>query len=138
MKIISNSLLRSFVGFEALFDELDKVSDFKETNYPAYNIEKTNQNSFIISIAVAGLNENSINIQFKRGLLKVEALNNDKKQNIEYLHKGLAQRSFIKTFRLQNNLEVLSAVLQNGILNIHLKSIVPEEEEIKNIKIISK
>ena len=138
MKIISNSLLRSFVGFEALFDELDKVSDFKETNYPAYNIEKTNQNSFIISIAVAGFNENSINIQFKRGLLKVEALNNDKKQNIEYLHKGLAQRSFIKTFRLQNNLEVLSAVLQNGILNIHLKSIVPEEEEIKNIKIISK
>ena len=138
MKIISNSLLRSFVGFEALFDELDKVSDFKETNYPAYNIEKTNQKSFIISIAVAGFNENSINIQFKRGLLKVEALNNDKKQNIEYLHKGLAQRSFIKTFRLQNNLEVLSAVLQNGILNIHLKSIVPEEEEIKNIKIISK
>ena len=138
MKIISNSLLRSFVGFEALFDELDKVSDFKETNYPAYNIEKTNQNSFIISIAVAGFNENSINIQFKRGLLKVEALNNDKKQNIEYLHKGLAQRSFIKTFRLQNNLEVLSAVLQNGILNIHLESIVPEEEEIKIIKIISK
>ena len=138
MKIISNSLLRSFVGFEALFDELDKVSDFKETNYPAYNIEKTNQNSFIISIAVAGFNENSINIQFKSGLLKVEALNNEKKQNIEYLHKGLAQRSFIKTFRLQNNLEVLSAVLQNGILNIHLKSIVPEEEEIKNIKIISK
>mgnify|MGYP001250604892 FL=1 len=138
MKIISNSLLRSFVGFEALFDELDKVSDFKETNYPAYNIEKTNQNSFIISIAVAGFNENSINIQFKKGLLKVEALNNEKKQNIEYLHKGLAQRSFIKTFRLQNNLEVLSAVLKNGILNIHLKSIIPEEEEIKNIKIISK
>jgi len=49
MKIISNSLLRSFVGFEALFDELDKVSDFKETNYPAYNIEKTDEKSFIIS-----------------------------------------------------------------------------------------
>ena len=138
MKIISNSLLRSFVGFEALFDELDKVSDFKETNYPAYNIEKTDEKSFIISIAVAGFNENSLNIKFKKGLLKVEAINDDKKHNIEYLHKGLAQRSFNKTFRLQNNLEVLSATLQNGILNIHLKSIIPEEEEIKNIKIISK
>ena len=138
MKIISNSLLRSFVGFDALFDELDKLADDKESNYPAYNIEKTGEDTFLISIAVAGFNKNSLRIQFKSGLLTVEAFNIQKKQDIEYLHRGLANRSFVKHFRLQNNIEVLKAELQDGLLSIFLSRIIPEENEVKIIDIISK
>ena len=138
MKIISNSLLRSFVGFDSLFDELDKVSDFKEPNYPAYNIEKKSENLFTISIAVAGFNKESIKVQFKSGMLTVEAFNTQKKDDNHYLHKGLAQRSFIKHFRLQNNIEVEDAILKDGIIYINLARAIPEEEEPKIIKIISK
>ena len=71
-------------------------------------------------------------------MLTVEVFNTEKKEDTQYLHKGLAQRSFVKHFRLQNNIEVEDAILKDGILYINLNRVIPEEESPKIIKIISK
>ena len=135
MAYISSPLIRSFIGFDSFFDELNKLSEFKESNYPAYNIEKIDVNNYQIILAVAGFRVENIIIEYKTGLLTVEAKSMHSNEKIEYLHKGIAQRAFIKQFRIENNIEVQNAELENGILKIFLKRLIPEEKSPIRIKI---
>ena len=133
MTFITTPLMRSFVGFDNLFDEFERMSSFTDNNYPAYNIIKTGDEDYKIEIAVAGFNENEISIELKKGLMTVEA--SKAKLSNEYLHRGIAERSFTKQFRLAENMEVKNADLRDGLLTISLFREIPEAEKPKQIKI---
>ena len=133
MTFITTPLMRSFVGFDNLFDEFERMSSFTDNNYPAYNIIKTGNEDYKIEIAVAGFNENEISIEVKKGLMTVEA--SKAKLSNEYLHRGIAERSFTKQFRLADNMEVKNADLRDGLLTVNLYREIPEAEKPKQIKI---
>ena len=133
MTFITTPLMRSFVGFDNLFDEFERMSSFTDNNYPAYNIIKTGDEDYKIEIAVAGFNENEISIEVKKGLMTVEA--SKAKLSNEYLHRGIAERSFTKQFRLADNMEVKNADLRDGLLTINLYREIPEAEKPKQLKI---
>ena len=133
MTFITTPLMRSFVGFDNLFDEFERMSSFTDNNYPAYNIIKTGDEDYQIEIAVAGFNENEISIEVKKGLMTVEA--SKAKLSNEYLHRGIAERSFTKQFRLAENMEVKNADLRDGLLTVNLFREIPEAEKPKQIKI---
>ena len=133
MTFITTPLMRSFVGFDNLFDEFERMSSFTDNNYPAYNIIKTGDEDYKIEIAVAGFTENEMSIEVKKGLMTVEA--SKAKLSNEYLHRGIAERSFTKQFRLADNMEVKNADLRDGLLTVNLYREIPEAEKPKQIKI---
>ncbi len=137
MSFITSSLIKSFVGFDALFDEINKVSALKETNYPAYNLEKLELDKFKITIAVAGFSIDQLSVEVLGSLLTVKAERANSYQDIEYIHKGIAQRPFIKNFRLESNLLISLAELKEGMLSIYLNRVTPEEPKPVTIKINS-
>ena len=137
MTFITTPFMRSFVGFDSLFDELQKVSDSKENSYPAFNIEKTGEYTYEISLALAGFNENEIDINLNQSILIIKGKSLENVNNKNYLHKGIAKRAFTKQFRLAENVEVNDANFENGILTIKLTKIIPDEEKPRQIKINS-
>ena len=138
MTFITTPNFRSFVGFDSLFDELEKVSNFKENSYPAYNIEKTGDNSYEITIALAGFKETQLNIEVERSVLTISTLNEDSAENRNYLHKGIATRAFTKQFRLAENVEVDNASFENGLLVVKLHKNIPEADLPRKIEINAK
>ena len=138
MTFITTPNFRSFVGFDTLFDELEKVSNFKENSFPAYNIEKTGNLSYEITIALAGFKETQLNIEVEQSILKISTLNEDPAENRNYLHKGIATRTFTKQFRLADNVEVDNASFENGLLVIKLHKNIPEADLPRKIEINAK
>ena len=137
MSFITSSLIKSFVGFDALFDEINKVSELKEPNYPPYNLEKLGLEKYKITIAVAGFSIDQLSVEVLGSLLIVKTESEKNFQEIEYIHKGIAQRPFIKKFRLESNLQVTLAELKEGMLSIYLNRVIPEESKPVKIKINS-
>lgn len=128
------------IGFDSIFNELDRLTQANQTNYPPYNIIKQSDNDFSIEIAVAGFREGDITISVEKNVLTVkgkqlETLNELDGSQPEYLHRGISARDFIRTFTLADHVEVVGAVNQHGILSISLKRIVPVEELPKSIEI---
>ena len=138
MSFVSSSLIKSFVGFDTLFDEINKLSEIKEPNYPAYNLEKLKENHYKITIAVAGFSIENLSAEVSGTLLVVKASSPLKASGTEYLYKGIAQRPFIKKFRLENNIKVYFAELTEGMLSIFLEKIIPKDTFPIKIKINTK
>ena len=138
MTFITTPNFRSFVGFDSLFDELEKVSNFKENTYPSYNIEKTGDLSYEITVALAGFNETQLNIEVEQSVLTISTVNEDTVENRNYLHKGIATRAFTKQFRLAENVEVDSASFENGLLILKLNKIIPDADLPRKIAINAK
>ena len=138
MTFITTPNFRSFVGFDSLFDELEKVSNFKENSYPAYNIEKTGELSYEITIALAGFKETQLNIEVEQSVLTISTLNEDPAENRNYIHKGIATRAFTKQFRLAENVEVDNASFENGLLVVKLHKNIPEADLPRKIEINAK
>lgn len=138
MTFITTPNFRSFVGFDSLFDELERVSNFKENSYPAYNIEKTGDFSYEITIALAGFKETQLNIELEQSVLTISTLNEDLAENRNYLHKGIATRAFTKQFRLAENVEVDNASFENGLLVVKLHKNIPEADLPRKIEINAK
>ena len=138
MSFVSSSLVKSFVGFDSLFDEINKLSEIKEPNYPAYNLEKLKENYYRITIAVAGFSIENLSVEVSGTLLAVKASSPLKTPENEYLYKGIAQRPFIKNFRLENNVKVYNAELIEGMLSIFLEKIIPKDTSPIKIKINTK
>ena len=129
---------RATVGFDRIFDEMDRVFQNSKTNsYPPYNIVKADENTYLIEIAAAGFNENEFDIEMHRGVLTVRANIIARDVDTNYIHKGIATRSFERKFTLADTVKVESVVLQQGMLTIHLVNIVPEEMQPKKIAINS-
>ena len=131
-------LYRSTVGFDRLFTMLDSLGqpDNSQT-YPPYNIERTGEDSYRVSLAVAGFAESDIDIESHRNVLTVKGERKDeqKGEGSEVIYRGIAGRAFERRFQLADHVEVTGAVLKNGLLHIDLKRNVPEELKPRKIAI---
>ena len=136
MSFLSSPYMSSFVGFESLFDEIERMSTEKQSSYPPYDIKKVSNNSFLIVLALAGFNANDLMIEATSSELVVTG-KGDKIGQAEYIHKGIAKRAFTKTFRLADNVIVDGAEFKDGLLSIHLYREDPKNEVPKKISIKS-
>ena len=131
------TLHRRFIGFDHLFDELNRTFTVqKQDNYPPHNIIRNGEHTYQIELAVAGFDEDELDVQLNGSVLKIigERKLSDS-DTIEYLHRGIAARNFEKTFPLSENVEVRGAVVRNGIMTVNLELIVPEEQKPKKVAI---
>jgi len=140
---------RATIGFDQLFTELDRTfANSVNTGYPPYNIVKVNEDNYEIELAVAGWRMEELSITLDKNQLIVEGDPTfkefsdaehvewrDKEQPQHYLHKGISNRNFIRTFQIAEHVEVKGANLELGILKITLKRNVPEELQPKKIAI---
>jgi molecular chaperone IbpA len=131
-------LYRSTVGFDRLFTMLDSLGQPESgTTYPPYNIERTGEDAYRISMAVAGFSDKDITIEAHRNVLSVRGERQDEAngEGSEVLYRGIAARTFERRFQLADHVEVLGAELKNGLLHIDLKRSVPEELKPRKIEI---
>lgn len=129
---------RSTVGFDRLFEELNReFANSKSTGYPPYNVAEITDNEWMISIAVAGFSMDNLDITLDKNILTVEGTAPGGDEEVKYLHKGIAGRNFRRHFTLAEHVEVDNAILELGMLNIHLKRNVPEALQPKKISISS-
>ena len=137
-------LYKMSIGFDRLADQFFNDPSFAtaQTGYPPFNITKhdvegNNEPMYAITLAVAGFTKNDIDISIEDGSLKIEGKTNvmETDESVEFLHKGIAERNFIRTFKLADYVEVESAKLEDGILRINLFRNVPEAMKPKTIDI---
>ena len=133
MTFFSTPVARQFVGFDSLFDELNALADRKESNYPAYNIAKDDDEHYRIELALAGFSSDEITIQTEKGILTIEANKAEERGN--YIHQGIAKRGFSKMFRLAEYMKVDDAQFVDGILTVFLQREVPEADRPQQISI---
>jgi molecular chaperone IbpA len=131
-------LYRSTVGFDRLFTMLDSLAqpDNGQT-YPPYNIERTGEDAYRVSMAVAGFSEDELAIEAHRNVLSIKGERKDESNGdgSEVLYRGIAARSFERRFQLADHVEVTGAKLKNGLLHIDLKRTIPEELKPRKIAI---
>jgi molecular chaperone IbpA len=127
---------RSTVGFDRLFDLMDSYAD-QSAGYPPYNIERSDDTHYRVTLAVAGFGEKDLNIEVREGVLTVtgERSESEKSENKGLLYQGIAGRSFERRFQLADHVEVRSAKLENGLLFIDLERLIPEEKRPRKIAI---
>ena len=125
----------AFVGFDHLFDELDRVARHANDNYPPHNIVKVNDTNYLIELAVAGFARNELDIEVKDRSLKVTGKHENRGR--EYIHKSISTKKFTRTFRLSEYVQVNGADLTDGILAIELEVVVTEEMRPRTIDINS-
>lgn len=130
-------LYRSTVGFDRLFSLLDNVNQPDNTpSYPPYNIERTGEDSYRITMAVAGFAQEDISIEAKQNSLTVTAERHEEENSeTEILHQGIAARAFERRFQLADHVEVKEASLENGLLHIDLVREIPEAMKPRKIAI---
>jgi molecular chaperone IbpA len=130
-------LYRSTVGFDRLFNLLDSVGGYDQapTAYPPYNIERVGENEYRITMAVAGFAEDEITVDVKEQTLNISGAKKAEEKEREYLHRGIAARSFERRFQLADHVEVKGADLQDGLLHIDLVRNVPERLKPRSIAI---
>lgn len=131
-------IYRTMVGFDRVANMIDAAQRLDGSQgYPPYNIEKTGDNDFRIELAVAGFSEETLDIESKEGVLtvtgKTDATEDGEKR--EFLHRGIAERSFIRRFQLADHVIVKGAELQNGLLRINLERQLPEAMKPRKIAI---
>ncbi|HLL29171.1 MAG TPA: Hsp20 family protein [Xanthobacteraceae bacterium] len=133
-------LYRSTVGFDHLFSLLDSFGGLEGGNpsYPPYNIERTGENAYRISVAVAGFTEKELNIEVKENTLSIRGEKETvekKEEGGEVLYQGIAARAFERRFQLADHVEVRGASLENGLLHVDLVREIPESKKPRQIAI---
>ncbi len=130
-------LYRATVGFDRIADMMDRVlsADVAQPTYPPYNIEKTDENAYRISIAVAGFSGNELSVEVKEGSLVVSARKAEEESAKTYLHRGIATRAFERRFALADHVKVTGATHADGMLHIDLVREVPEALKPRRIEI---
>ncbi|GAW34664.1 small heat shock protein IbpA [Roseovarius sp. A-2] len=130
-------LYRATVGFDQIADLLDRVmaSDVTQPTYPPYNIEKTADDAYRISIAVAGFGADDLSVEVKDGALVVSAAKAEDDSDRTYLHRGIATRAFERRFQLADHVRVTGASHADGMLHIDLEREMPEALKPRRISI---
>ena len=134
-------LHRATVGFDQITDMMDRImsNDTNNQTYPPYNIEKTADDGWRISIAVAGFSEEDLNVEVKENALHITANkaedDSENAQERRYLHRGIATRAFSRRFHLADHVKVTGASHENGMLHIDLVREVPEALKPRRIEI---
>ncbi|MEO0915695.1 MAG: Hsp20 family protein [Pseudomonadota bacterium] len=132
-------LHRATVGFDQIADMMDRLlADTAQTpSYPPYNIEKTADDAWRISIAVAGFSEDDLSVELRENALIVSARKTEDGGDRKYLHRGIANRAFERRFTLADHVRVTGASHENGMLHIELLREVPEALKPRRIAITS-
>ena len=130
-------LYRSTIGFDRLFDMLDQSARGEATpNWPPYNIERTGEDDYRITMALAGFSPDEIELVQKENMLFVVGHKNaDQQPEAEVLHRGIATRPFRQSFNLAEHLKVTDAAFEHGLLTVQLKREVPEALKPRRIEI---
>ena len=128
---------RSTVGFDRLFNLLDQVTSDGSPGYPPYNIERTGENAYRISVAVSGFAQSELSIVAKENTLTIkgEKVANENGEKSEVLYRGIASRAFERVFQLADFVQVKNASLENGLLHVDLVREIPEAKKPRNIAI---
>lgn len=137
---IGNIYRPSTLGFERILNDIEKVFDSIEKpivqpSYPPHNIVKTDANRYVVELAVAGFAKEDIDVTVEDGCLKIKGSKIEKDSTIEYLYRGIGNRSFTKTIQIADTIEVRGAELKDGILRIGLENVIPEDKKPKKIEI---
>ena len=139
MKISFGNLYPSTLGFETMLRDIESImQNSVETvsdKFPPHNIIKVNDTHYMVELAIAGFDEKEIDITVKDGLMTIKGEKQQADNEVNYLHKGIGTRSFSKTIRLADTIEVQGAAFKNGILSIGLENIIPESKKPKKIEI---
>ena len=122
------------IGFDRTLQLLERADTHSNVNYPPYNIVKHDAENFSIELALAGFDKKDITISKEKEVLAIEGKQKDTESK-EYVHQGLASRSFKRSFTLADDIIVKGADMKNGILIVSLERIVPEEDKPQEIKI---
>lgn len=131
-------LFRSSVGFDRMSRMLESALGHEEVPaYPPYNIEKLSETTYRITMAVAGFTREDLDIQVKEGVLTIKGKALTQDENTQYLHRGIAARSFERRFQLADHIEVKSAGLYHGLLTIEMERRIPEALKPRVIDIVS-
>ena len=128
-------LYRSTVGFDRLFSLFDQLTDGSTPGYPPYNIERTGEDTYRISMAVAGFGEGDVTITVQENALTISGKIEKEEGERSFLHRGIAGRAFERRFELAEHIKVKDASLQNGLLHVDLVREVPEAAKPRTIKI---
>jgi molecular chaperone IbpA len=132
-------LYRSTVGFDRLFSMLDGFDT--APGYPPYNIERTGENDYRISVAVAGFADDELSLEAKENTLTIKGEKQTKEENNkdgEVLYQGIAARAFERVFQLADHVQVKGAALENGLLHVDLVREIPEAKRPRQIPINGK
>lgn len=132
------SIHKFAVGFDNIFDELMRATSSQQanTNYPPYNVIKYTDDQFAIELAVAGFRDGEIDVEVENNQLTIKGEQvADNREGIEFLHRGISARNFVRTFTLADHVEVVEAHIANGILTVSLERKIPEEKKPKKIAI---
>jgi molecular chaperone IbpA len=124
-----------FIGFDSIFNKLNQIEKANVTNYPPYNLIKTGEDTYLIELAVAGFDEKDFDIELHNGVLTIRAEVTETDTATNYLHKGIAARSFVRKFTLADTVEVDGVSLHQGMLTVKLINVIPEEKKPKKILI---
>ena len=125
------------IGFDSMFDRLLGPSTQHVTNnqgYPPYNIRKDGETKYFIEVAVAGLSEDDLEVELKEGILSIRSKQSEKDE-VEYVHRGIAKRMFERSFTLSDDIIVQGCGLVNGMLRIELEKLIPEDKKSRFIPI---
>ena len=130
---------RSTVGFDRMFSMLDQVGGLEGSapSYPPYNIERSGENAYRISVAVAGFIDSDLSIEAKESTLTIrgEKQANDEEKRVDVLYQGIAARNFERSFQLADHVQVKGATLENGLLHVDLVREIPEAMKSRAIPI---
>ena len=121
-----------FIGFQPNVNTWTHVTT--QNNYPPYNVIKEDDDTYIVEIALAGFDKSDLSVTVDNGNLIVKG-EKESKDDVKFTHKGIATRSFTRSFALGEFMEVTGAEFENGMLSITVERIVPEEKKPKSIKI---
>ena len=142
MRYDPTPLYRSTVGFDRLFGMIDSLAgpDGSAPTYPPYNIERTGENAYRVTMAVAGFGEDELSIEAKENTLTVkrEKKEQSEAEGKQFLYRGIAARSFERRFQLADHVEVKGASLVNGLLHVDLVREIPEAMKPRTIAINGK
>ena len=135
-----NKLRPVSVGFDSVFDHFESLfneSPSLHTNYPPYDILKTDEHSYVIELAVAGFSKEDISVTVENGVLTVESdrEGNAESSGQEIIHRGISKRYFKKSFSIADDVEIRGAELKDGLLRISMEKIIPESRKRKEISI---
>ncbi|MFC5739337.1 Hsp20 family protein [Sinirhodobacter huangdaonensis] len=130
-------LYRATVGFDRVADMMDRVlaADVAQPTYPPYNIEKTDENAYRISVAVAGFGSDELSVELREGALIVAGRKTEEAGETTFLHRGIATRAFERRFALADHMKVTGASHADGMLHIDLVREVPEALKPRRIEI---
>ena len=132
----TNKFLPYSVGFDNLFDRLFDMDLDSSNSYPPYNISKVDENNYVIEMALAGFNKADLEIELTSGELTIKSKKKDElEKNLNLIHQGISQRSFVRKFTLSDEILVKNAEMKDGMLIISLERLIPEHKKPKSISI---